>query len=164
MDLSVPSAQVTLLSDPLLGKNSWKKPGEQEQPQLSPQRGPVPSPYWYWTSLSRNSLSTAYNLSAGCSRPSVSPSIFIRPLPASPAPRRPPLRSERRPRFLFRRRRPRRPETGYGGGAGGAVPRRRVVVRGRLALPSPRPSVSRVNCDCLTGCVTVFRADACTYS
>jgi hypothetical protein len=29
-----------------------------------------------------------------------------------------------------------------GGGAGGAVPRRRVVVRGRLALPSPRPQVS----------------------
>ena len=38
----------------------------------------------------------------------------------------------------------RRPETD-GGGAGGAVPRRRVVVRRRLALPSPRPSVSRLS-------------------
>ena len=40
----------------------------------------------------------------------------------------------------------RRPEPdGDGGGAGGAVPRRRVVVRRRLALPSPRPSVSRLS-------------------
>lgn len=58
----------------------------------------------------------------------------------------------------------RRPETGDGGGAGGAVPRRRVVVRGRLALPSPRPSVSPEPCELwlLVGCVAVFRGDACT--
>jgi len=126
--------------------------------QLSPQRGPVPSPYWYWTSLSRNSLSTAYNLSAGCSRPSVSPSIFIRPL--SPAPRRPPLRYARRPRLVS-----------SSSASGNRRWRRRW---GRCAAPEggrTRPSGASIPktlgepCKLwlLTGCVTVFRGDACSH-
>jgi hypothetical protein len=88
-------------SDPFLGKTvGGSRVNKNNLNQLSPQRqrGPVPSPYWYWTSLSRNSLSTASGPLQPSVRPSVSPSIFIRPFP--PAPQRPPLRSARRPRFV----------------------------------------------------------------